>query len=59
MISFITLFLGHFRQFDYGSRRNLEVYGSSKPPDYKLDRISAPMALFSSPNDWLATPKVN
>ncbi|XP_014224480.1 lipase 3-like [Trichogramma pretiosum] len=49
---------GYFRAFDYADRRkNTLMYGSPIPPEYKLSAITAPLALFSSNNDWLATPK--
>lgn len=51
---------GQFRQYDYGNNeKNLMIYNSTTPPDYKLDKITAPIALFSSDNDWLATTKVH
>ncbi|XP_055716021.1 lipase 3-like [Phlebotomus papatasi] len=45
---------GHFRQFDHGRLGNWAEYGSFSPPDYPLDRITAPIALHFSDNDWLA-----
>lgn len=49
---------GCFRQYDYGMKKNLHMYNSTVPPDYRLEKITAPIALFSSDNDWLATTKV-
>ncbi|XP_011880061.1 PREDICTED: gastric triacylglycerol lipase-like isoform X2 [Vollenhovia emeryi] len=49
---------GRFRQYDYGNvDKNLRKYNSTTPPDYQLEKITAPIALFSSDNDWLATTK--
>ncbi|KAH0950126.1 hypothetical protein HN011_009881 [Eciton burchellii] len=49
---------GYFRQYDYGDvDKNLRMYNSTIPPDYQLEKITAPIALFSSDNDWLATTK--
>ncbi|XP_072755925.1 lipase 3 isoform X1 [Anoplolepis gracilipes] len=49
---------GHFRQYDYGDiDKNLRIYNSTTPPDYQLEKITAPIVLFSSDNDWLATTK--
>ncbi|CAG5074853.1 Similar to Lip3: Lipase 3 (Drosophila melanogaster) [Cotesia congregata] len=50
---------GHFRAFDYGENgdKNLKLYNSLIPPDYQLEKISTPIALYSSDNDWLATPE--
>uniref|UniRef100_A0A1L8DQ21 Lipase n=1 Tax=Nyssomyia neivai TaxID=330878 RepID=A0A1L8DQ21_9DIPT len=45
---------GHFRQYDFGRLGNMAEYGSWSPPDYRLDRITAPIALHFSDNDWLA-----
>ncbi|GAB0092451.1 Lipase [Sergentomyia squamirostris] len=45
---------GRFRQFDHGRIGNMAEYGSFSPPDYPLDRITAPIALHFSDNDWLA-----
>jgi len=51
--------LGRFRQYDYGDTdKNLRIYNSTTPPDYQLEKITAPIVLFSSDNDWLATTKV-
>ncbi|CAL7949363.1 unnamed protein product [Xylocopa violacea] len=47
---------GHFRQFDYGNKmKNYYAYNSSEPPDYKLNKIITPIALFSSNTDLLVT----
>ncbi|KMQ85875.1 lipase 3 [Lasius niger] len=49
---------GRFRQYDYGDNdKNLRIYNSTTPPDYQLEKITAPIVLFSSDNDWLATTK--
>ncbi|XP_031765021.1 lipase 3-like [Galleria mellonella] len=40
-----------FRQFDHGWR-NIEKYGSTIPPDYPVEKITSPVAIFYSPNDW-------
>lgn len=42
-----------FQQFDYGPEKNLFMYGSSKPPEYNLSRISTPIAIFSGERDAL------
>ncbi|KAK0159085.1 hypothetical protein PV328_010011 [Microctonus aethiopoides] len=48
---------GHFRAYDYGENKekNFKLYQSVTPPEYQLERITTPIALFSSDNDWLAT----
>ncbi|KAK7863075.1 hypothetical protein R5R35_010999 [Gryllus longicercus] len=45
-----------FRQWDY-TATNLFHYGSLTPPKYKLSKVTAPVALFYSGNDWLAAIK--
>ena len=47
---------GKFRQYDYGAVDNLFAYGRLTPPDYKIEAITAPVALHYSLNDWLAEP---
>lgn len=48
-----------FRQYDHGFLGNLNRYGSRTPPDYPLGRITAPVALHFSDNDWLAAVSVS
>lgn len=46
---------GHFRQFDHGIFKNPFYYGGKvSPPDYNLKNVKAPIALYHSPNDWIA-----
>ncbi|XP_058839894.1 lipase 3-like [Topomyia yanbarensis] len=45
---------GRFRQLDYGILLNLRRYGSITPPNYPLERITAPVFLHYGDNDWLA-----
>lgn len=45
---------GRFQQFDYGSLGNMKQYGTAKPPEYKLTKITLPIALLSAENDWLS-----
>ncbi|XP_047507878.1 lipase 3-like [Pieris napi] len=46
---------GRFQQFDYGPDGNLKQYGSPSPPEYPIHKITLPIALISSQNDWLAS----
>ncbi|XP_015602093.1 gastric triacylglycerol lipase [Cephus cinctus] len=49
---------GYFRHFDYGNIQiNFEIYNASEPLEYNLESVTTPVALFSSNNDWLATPE--
>ncbi|XP_015520640.2 lipase 3-like [Neodiprion lecontei] len=43
-----------FRQYDYGPVLNLHHYHKITPPNYNLGRISAPVHLLYSDNDWMA-----
>ncbi|ODM95481.1 Lipase 3 [Orchesella cincta] len=45
---------GKFRQFDYGKRENMKIYKSEEPPKYDLSKVTAPVSLYWSDNDWLA-----
>ncbi|CAD7082798.1 unnamed protein product [Hermetia illucens] len=48
---------GKFRFFDYGLVKNTFKYGSLTPPEYTLQAITAPVALYYGNNDWLAGVK--
>ncbi|BFF88786.1 lipase 3 [Drosophila madeirensis] len=45
---------GHFREFDYGTKRNLKFYGTDTPADYPTDQITAEMHMWYSDNDEMA-----
>ncbi|XP_048511304.1 uncharacterized protein LOC105694084 [Athalia rosae] len=45
---------GKFRRYDHGLVSNLIQYDSLHPPKYDLSRITAPVHLFHSDNDWMA-----
>ncbi|XP_011648331.1 lipase 3-like isoform X1 [Pogonomyrmex barbatus] len=47
---------GHFRPFDYGILANFRIYRRFVPPEYPLERITAPVILYNGLNDWLAHP---
>lgn len=46
---------GKFQMFDYGLAGNLQQYGTGEPPQYPVERITLPIALFSSQNDWFSS----
>ncbi|KAL3279055.1 hypothetical protein HHI36_016570 [Cryptolaemus montrouzieri] len=48
------IYSGTFRKFDYGTTKNLQIYGQSKPPDYPVGNITAPIAFYSSLGDFMA-----
>ena len=54
----ILNYLERFCAFDYGDR-NQEIYGQDTPPDYDLDKVTAPVALYWGDNDWLAQQTVS
>ncbi|XP_034098996.2 LOW QUALITY PROTEIN: lipase 1 [Drosophila albomicans] len=42
-----------FGQYDYGTD-NQRIYGRATPPDYPLERITAPVGLYYAQNDYLS-----
>lgn len=44
---------GVFHQFDYGTEKNILKYGKSKPPEYQMNKVSAPVAIWYGLNDRL------
>lgn len=47
-------FRRNFVKYDFGNEGNLRVYNSSESPPYRLDRVTAPVALFVGRNDRLS-----
>ncbi|XP_060523895.1 lipase 1-like [Cylas formicarius] len=47
----------NFRQFDYGKKKNLEIYSQEQPPAYPLHKIPIPIAMFVGKGDFIATEK--
>ncbi|XP_067121596.1 gastric triacylglycerol lipase-like isoform X1 [Centruroides vittatus] len=45
------------QKFDYGPEKNIIAYNQPTPPEYKVENIRTPIALFWSSNDNLADPK--
>lgn len=45
---------GYFRQFDHGTKKNLEKYDSEEPPEYPVELITSELHLWYSDNDDLA-----
>lgn len=48
---------GKFRQYDYGPEKNRLLYKSAAPPDYRLDRVTAPVFIYYSENDYIVSIK--
>lgn len=46
-----------FRMFDY-KNKNLIVYNTTKPPEYNLENVVAPLYLYHATNDLYASVKV-
>lgn len=46
-----------FLMYNYGASENKDRYGQETPPAYDVDRITVPIALFSSEGDTIADPK--
>lgn len=46
-----------FQQFDYGAYFNIEKYGTIKPPEYDLSKITLPLTLIWAKNDLLSSEK--
>jgi hypothetical protein len=49
---------GKFQKFDYGRRKNFEVYGQDEPPEYDLGRVKVPTYLLYGKNDVFTSKKV-
>ena len=49
---------GAWAGYDFGSDQlNIRRWNSTRPPIYKYDVITAPVALYWGENDWLVVPK--
>lgn len=47
----------NFNMYNYGTDENNKHYGQAQPPAYPVERITVPVALFSSAGDTLADPE--
>ncbi|KAL0871598.1 hypothetical protein ABMA27_004130 [Loxostege sticticalis] len=45
-----------FAKYDYGSIKNLAVYGSFEPPEFDLKKVTMKSALFVGKEDFLSPP---
>ncbi|XP_045465370.1 lipase 1-like isoform X2 [Harmonia axyridis] len=43
-----------FRQWDYGTEKNIEVYGLPEPPDYPVENIKIPVTIYYGYGDTVA-----
>ncbi|XP_053952249.1 lipase 3-like [Anastrepha ludens] len=56
-IHYLQLYKSHkFRQYDYGTKKNQQIYNRDTPPDYDLSKITARTYSYSSANDGLCAP---
>jgi hypothetical protein len=47
---------GLFRQYNYGEKQNIQIYGQKTPPNYDLSKITIPVHLYVGKYDKLADP---
>ncbi|XP_067629569.1 lipase 3-like [Eurosta solidaginis] len=58
IIHFLQLFVSRkFQQFDYGIKKNREIYNQDTPPEYDLKKITARTFLYSGANDAMCVPR--
>ena len=48
-----------FLAFDYGTKENLNRYGTTYPEAYDLSQVTAPVYIFYGGKDIIASPQVN
>lgn len=48
-----------FTLYDYGKKKNLQLYNSEKPPQYPIGDISVPFYVIYGESDNLASKEVN
>ncbi|XP_023224008.1 uncharacterized protein LOC111625178 [Centruroides sculpturatus] len=46
----------NFQMYDYGKTENMKKYNKTTPPEYNVENIRTPVALFYALNDFLADP---
>ncbi|CAH8651038.1 unnamed protein product [Heterobilharzia americana] len=46
-----------FQKYDYGTEKNLEVYGQPNPPLYDISKLKVPIVIYHGGHDWLASTK--
>ncbi|XP_030080374.1 lipase 3-like [Drosophila hydei] len=42
-----------FCEYDHDPKENQRIYGRAQPPDYPLEKITAPVALYYTQNDYM------
>ncbi len=48
---------GKFAKYDWGAKKNMQIYGTKEPPIYNLTKIEFPVHLFVGEYDRLADVK--
>jgi lysosomal acid lipase/cholesteryl ester hydrolase len=48
---------GKIAQYDFGSYKNKERYGTANPPEYDVSQLEIPVGLYWGSTDWLADDK--
>ncbi|XP_017784821.1 PREDICTED: lipase 3-like [Nicrophorus vespilloides] len=43
---------GKLRKFDFGVYENFRIYGNAIPPDYEINKIHIPTAIYYTSHDW-------
>lgn len=49
----------NFCRYDYGERKNLAIYNSTKPPNYDISKVKIPSVVFYANNDVFVQPVVS
>lgn len=47
-----------FQKYDYGKDKNVEIYGTDRPPTYDMSKVSVPVAIFLGGRDVISTKTV-
>lgn len=60
LIHFLQLVIaGGFRKYDFGPVVNIEKYGQLLPPDYELEKVTAPVYIYYSGEGDLVTSRLD
>ncbi|NWU91770.1 LICH hydrolase, partial [Upupa epops] len=51
------IYADRFQAYDYGPKENMKKYNQSAPPEYQIEKISTPIAVWSGGRDKFADPK--
>lgn len=59
LISLFPFTCGDFRYMDYGEKYNIIKYNQTRPPEYNMSQVTAPVALFYGDGDFLIKREVS